>query len=174
MRLGRRALLRAALGVGAGAVGGALAACATTAPQAPSSTHPLAGLLDFAGSPVEPPALVGAVTVVDFWASWCGPCRQGFRYLDQLYRTYRGDGLQMVGVSVDDNPQDARRFWSVARPRFLCAWDGAGDLRERFGVLSLPTTMLFDADGQLVQRSEGFDPVDHRLLEEQIRRLLRP
>ena len=53
------------------------------------------GIADLTGAPVEPPDLLGRVTVIDFWASWCGPCRQAFRYLDQLYRTYRGDGLQL-------------------------------------------------------------------------------
>lgn len=135
--------------------------------------HPLTGLTDLLGAPVTPPKILGAVTIVDFWASWCGPCRQSFRYMDQLFRTYSGAGLDMIGISVDDDVVAARRFWAASRTRFPVAWDAGGEVRERFGVLSLPTTILFDAEGMLVQRNEGFDLVDHRLLEEHVHRLLK-
>ena len=168
----RRALLRTGLGT----LALPLVGCATTDEAAAGEkplVHPLTGLLDFAGQPVVAPKILGAVTIVDFWASWCGPCRQAFRHMDQLYRTYKGDGLEMIAVSVDDDVQAARRFWATARPRFPVAWDGGGEVRERFDVLSLPTTVLFDPSGFLVQRNEGFDPADHRLLEEHVHRLLR-
>ena len=154
--------------------GAALAGCATAAPKAAKGTQaPLHGLTDFGGQPVVVPVILGHVTIVDFWASWCGPCRQAMRYMDQLYRTYKADGLEMIGVCVDDNPQEGRRFWALERPHFQVAWDAGGEVRERFSVLSLPTTVLFDPQGFLVQRNEGFDPADHRLLEEQVHRLLR-
>jgi cytochrome c biogenesis protein CcmG, thiol:disulfide interchange protein DsbE len=162
----RRAFL---LGTGA-----SLVACATPPPPtATQATHPLEGLADFEGNNVEPPKILGAVTLIDFWASWCGPCRQAFRHLDQLYRTYEGDGLVMLGVSIDEDPKAAKRFWAAARPKFPVAWDAAGGIRERFSVTQLPTTMLFDDQGFVVDRNEGFDPADHRILEEHVHRLLR-
>lgn len=169
--LSRRRLLQ-----GSGALGVLTAAGCASAPAVVEKgpVHPLHGLLDFAGQPIVPPKILGAaVTLVDFWASWCQPCRQAFRYMDQLYRTYQGDGLEMIAVSVDDDVVAARRFWSAARPRFPVAWDGGGEVRERFSVMSLPTTVLFDPDGLIVDRNEGFDPVDHRLLEEHIHRLVK-
>ena len=111
--------------------------------------------------------------MIDFWASWCAPCRQAFPHLDQLYRTYSGDGLTMMGVCVDDDPAAGRRFWAATRPRFPVGWDPGGEIRERFGVASLPTTVLLDQGGFVVQRNEGFDPADHRILEENVHRLLR-
>ena len=165
--LSRRALLVAGAG--------ALAACAAAPEQVPVATnvHPLTGLVDLDGAPAVMPRLPGAVTLIDFWASWCAPCRQAFPHLDQLYRTYRGDGLEMVAISVDDDPVAAKRFWASMRPRFPVAWDKVGAVRERFHVQNLPTTMLFDEDGMIVQRNEGFDRADHRVFEEHVHRLLR-
>jgi thiol-disulfide isomerase/thioredoxin len=161
-----------------GAAGSAtLFGCGTT-PEAPPEPQPppeqlLEGLSNFEGGVVDAPKLYGAVTLLDFWASWCGPCRQAFPRLDQLYRTYAGDGLQMMGVCVDDDAVAGRRFWAAMRPRFPVAWDRGGDVRRRFGVSQLPTTVLLDDQGMLVQRNVGFDLADHRLLEEHVHRLLR-
>ena len=153
----------------------ALAACATPPVQdddgAPA--HPLAGIARFDGTEISPPPLEGKVTVVDFWASWCAPCRTAFPYLDQLHRTYVGEGLQVLGVSVDDDPVSGKRFAAMLRPRFVVAWDPSGAVRERFQVGGLPTTVLLDSGGRLATRSEGFDAAHHRNLEDHVRRLLR-
>lgn len=164
---------------------GLLASCATPAPPddevaadgaAARPSHPLAGLTDFAGLDLDkelrPKILERPATLIDFWASWCVPCRQSFRHLDQLYRTWLGRGLDMIGVSVDDDPVAARRFFSQYRPRFPVAWDSNAVVRERFGVVSLPTTVLLDHEGSIILRNVGFDIADHRYLEEQVRRLV--
>lgn len=139
------------------------------------NAHPLSGLSDFDGVllPDQPllPILGRPATLVDFWASWCVPCRQSFRHLDQLYRTFASAGLDMVAVSVDDDPLAAKRFWASFRPRFPVAWDANAEVRERFGVSSLPTTVLLDENGSIVVRNTGFQENEHRYLEEQVRRL---
>jgi thiol-disulfide isomerase/thioredoxin len=180
-RLGRRALLRLALTsttLGTLPAMGLPAGCAAPPPPRPADdvAHPLAGLTDFEGATLPAgalPAILGRpATVVDFWASWCQPCRQGFRYLDQLYRTWLGRGLDVIAVSVDDDPVAARRFGASFRPRFPLAWDAHADVRDRFGVVSLPTTVLLDGEGAVVVRNTGFDLADHRALEEHVRRLV--
>jgi cytochrome c biogenesis protein CcmG/thiol:disulfide interchange protein DsbE len=174
-RLTRRALLGRALGVGGVALGlGTLGACASSpaAVEIDPNAHPLDGLMTFDGVPLEAPAMFGRVTLLDFWASWCAPCRQAFRYLDQLYRTYAADGLFVLGVGVDEDPREGRGFLARTRPRFETAWDGKGKVAARFGVASLPTTVLLDRDGTIVYRHQGFDVGSHRVLEAHVRRLV--
>ncbi|MCP4504384.1 MAG: TlpA family protein disulfide reductase [Deltaproteobacteria bacterium] len=154
-----------------------LAGCATEdeMPEqnlAPVS-HPLQGLTTLRGEKFELPPLIGQVTLLDFWASWCAPCRQAFRYLDQLYKAYLPDGLQMVGVCVDEEAAEGLRFANRMRVRFPLAWDGQQQVKERFAVQSLPTTFLLDQNGRLIHRHSGFDVRSHRMLDEQVRRLVR-
>jgi thiol-disulfide isomerase/thioredoxin len=162
-----------------GGIGATCWASCAAAPEAGETAETvtpdalLSGLTDFDGAAVPAPKVLGRVTLVDFWASWCAPCRQAFRHLDQLYRTYAADGLNLMAVCVDDNAIDGRRFWAAARPRFPVAWDATGRVRQRFGVATLPTTVLLDENGFLVQRNEGFDPAQHRILEEHLHRLIR-
>jgi thiol-disulfide isomerase/thioredoxin len=168
---GARLCAGAGVGVGVGLVVGACAA----APPKPVSipAHPLQGLTDFDGVALSsvPPILGRTATLVDFWASWCAPCRMAFPHLDQLYRTWAGRGLDVIGISVDDDPRAARRFAAGFRPHFPLAWDANADVRERFAVSSLPTQVLLDGQGLIVARNVGFDLADHRAVEEQVRRL---
>jgi thiol-disulfide isomerase/thioredoxin len=153
------------------------AGCTGPAPARPAPSpddHPLSGLTDFEGNALPPPTLTGRVTVLDFWASWCAPCRVEFRYLDQLYQTFRKDGLALLGVSIDDDPRAAENFRAFSRPHFPVGWDASGAIRERFQVVSLPTTILVDTKGQIAYRKTGFTPDDHRFLEDHVRRMLRP
>lgn len=111
----------------------------------PDASAPEPGSSTSTARPPPPiPRWLGAAALVDFWASWCARCRQAFPDLDQLYRTYQGDGLDMLGVALEEDSMATRWFWAVMRRRFPVAWDQSGAVRERFRVLSLPTTVLFD------------------------------
>ena len=175
--LQRRQVLRgAAAGLSLAGMGASsMLGCASDPPPVDEvpHAHPLEGLQTMAGDPAPLPRMIHEVTLIDFWASWCAPCRDAFRYLDQLYRTFVGDGLTMVAISVDETLPDARNFAARMRVHFPLAWDPEGKIRGRFLVENLPTTVLLDANARVIHRHSGFDLQNHRILEEHVRRLVR-
>lgn len=113
----------------------------------------------------------GKVVVVDFWASWCGPCRMALPMLDSLAKALDDENVVFVAVSVDERMEDARSFWSdFATPmRVGLAEDGVS---EAYQVSSLPTTFVIDRDGTVASMTRGFDPSHHMKLVDQLADLL--
>ena len=110
-------------------------------------------------------ALRGKVVYVDFWASWCGPCRQSFPWLNDMQQKYGAQGLQVVGVNVDAKRADAEQFLSEVPARFALAFDPKGDAPRRVGVKAMPTAILIAADGKVVKVHQGFRENDRAELE---------
>jgi thiol-disulfide isomerase/thioredoxin len=123
---------------------------AAAAPEAPTAV-----VEDLGGRPYALTSLRGQVAVVDFWASWCGPCRKSFPALDRLHRQWGPKGLRVVGVSLDEDRDALGRFLDSVPVGFQIAWDRFGVLAREFQVVSMPTTLLFDREGRVVARFEG-------------------
>jgi cytochrome c biogenesis protein CcmG, thiol:disulfide interchange protein DsbE len=98
----------------------------------------------------------GQVLVIDFWASWCKPCRQSIPWLNDLRTRYGGQGLVIVGVNVDAERADADRFQRDVPISFGVLYDPAGKLAEQFGLQGMPTTFVFDRDGKLAHTLVGY------------------
>lgn len=101
-------------------------------------------------------SLRGKVVIVDFWASWCGPCHQSFPWLESLRVRYAAQGLQVIAVDVDKNSDDADEFLAKHKVGFGIAYDPAGKAAEAFGVEGMPSTFLIGRDGRVLVRHVGF------------------
>jgi cytochrome c biogenesis protein CcmG/thiol:disulfide interchange protein DsbE len=101
------------------------------------------------GAPVLLARLRGRVVVVDFWASWCEPCRRAFPTLDSLAQRHGARGLTVVGVSVDDEAASYQRFVAELRPGFAVVHDASHQIAERWSPPSMPTTYVVGRDGRV-------------------------
>jgi len=115
----------------------------------------------------------GQVVVVDFWASWCKPCRQSIPWLNELRARYGSQGLVIVGVNVDANRADAEKFQRDTPIRFEVLYDPQGKMAEQFGLQGMPTTFVFDREGKLIHTLVGYREARRTEHETQILNLLK-
>ena len=111
---------------------------------------------------------VGKVVYVDFWASWCGPCRKSFPFMADMSRQF-GDELVVVAINVDEHKDDALKFLEAFEVPFEIVFDPVGELAQGFDVLAMPSSYLFDRDGNLLMRHSGFLRSDIDELEQLIK-----
>lgn len=134
------------------------------------------GLLLFtpawAASPLDLATLRGQVVYLDFWASWCGPCRQSFPWMQALKNTYENQGLTIVAVNVDAERADAEKFLAQYKPTFDVRFDPQGKLAEFYNIKTMPSSVLIDRHGVTRFTHMGFTPVDGAIYEAQLRELL--
>src|SRR5471030_2938428 len=114
----------------------------------------------------------GRVVYLDFWASWCGPCRQSFPWMETMKSTYEGQGLDIVAVNLDTHRADADRFLKQFQPTFDLRFDPKGELAEFYKVRGMPSSVLIDRHGVTRFTHAGFRPVDGPTYEAQVRALL--
>ena len=118
-------------------------------------------------------SLHGKVVLVDFWASWCGPCLQSFPWMNDLHARHGGDGLVIVAVNVDQDRALADAFLKKIPPQFRVEYDAAGSLAQQFGVEAMPTSFLIDRVGRVRVRHAGFREKHREDREQQIVQLLK-
>lgn len=117
-------------------------------------------------------ALKGKVVYVDFWASWCGPCKDSFPFMNELQAKYKAQGLEVVGVNLDAKRSDADTFLAEVPATFTVAFDAKGDTARRFEVKGMPSSYLIDREGRLIAVHKGFKPADRQDLEARIAQAL--
>jgi thiol-disulfide isomerase/thioredoxin len=114
----------------------------------------------------------GKLVYLDFWASWCGPCRQSFPWMNEMQARYGARGLQVVGVNVDAKSEDADSFLAETPARFPIAFDPAGTTPRAYGIKGMPSSVLVGPDGTVLHTHAGFKEADRAELEKVIQNAL--
>jgi thioredoxin-like negative regulator of GroEL len=117
--------------------------------------------------------LRGRVVLIDFWASWCGPCKAALPGLARLNKKYADRGFTLLSVSLDRHEAEARDYIGKNQMTWLQYFDKGGRLAGMFGVHPIPTYVLLDAEGLVVQRQEGWSPMVDGDFDHQIDKLLK-
>ena len=116
--------------------------------------------------------LHGKVVYLDFWASWCGPCRKSFPELDQIRQELGPRGFEVFAVNVDEFEVDALKFLAQVPVSYLVVRDGAGSAPQTYGILGMPTGYLIDREGVVRLIHQGFRAKDGERLRVEISKLL--
>ena len=147
-----------------------------TRPKPPVLNHHeiLAQLTDFKGASFQQPPQKHKLQILEFWASWCAACREAMPHMDRLYRQYRSQGLSVIAINVDENPNEALAIVAQLRPQFPVAWDPYEEVQHAYGVNTLPTIVLIDEEGQPLMRLAGYTPENQKIIDRQIEMILVP
>jgi len=124
------------------------------------------------GETIALPNLRGQVVYVDFWASWCGPCRRSFPWMNEMQQRYGDRGLTIVAINVDRRRADAEQFLKTNAARFAVVYDDVGTTPQSYSVKGMPSSYLIDVRGTIVDVEQGFRDDRRDALEDQIRSLL--
>lgn len=134
---------------------------------------PSLALKDLAGKAIDPSTLAGKVVIIDFWASWCAPCKQELPALEKLYKKYKGKGLVVLGVSVDNDLDKARELARSLKLSFPNAHDAEKAVAEKLDPPRMPSSYVIDQKGIVRHVHAGFRAGDEAKIEAEIRALLK-
>ena len=125
-----------------------------------SSAHPASefALTGADGRQVRMADYRGQVVLLNFWASWCGPCRQEMPILDRIHQRYRSLGFTVIGVNVDENPADGAKQLAASPVTFPVGFDPHGMVSTIYAVDSMPSTVLVDRNGNVRLLHRGYQP----------------
>jgi thiol-disulfide isomerase/thioredoxin len=107
----------------------------------------------------------GKVVYLDFWASWCGPCKQSFPWMNEMQAKYADKGLVVVAVNVDAMREDAVKFLKAVPARFKIAYDPKGQVAQQYAIKGMPSSFLIGRDGKVRSTHTGFNAHAHEQLE---------
>ena len=112
-------------------------------------------LFDLNQKPVKLSEYKGAILFLNFWATWCPPCREEMPDMQKLYDRYKTERFKMIAVSIKDSPVQVMEFFKENRLSFTALLDPRGDAGKKFGINSIPTTFILDKNGHIMGRAIG-------------------
>ena len=115
----------------------------------------------------------GEVVMINFWASWCGPCRQEMPLLDELYTQYQPLGFTILGVNVEEDPSKAKQLLKDSPVNFPILYDDKSEVSKLYKVVAMPSTVLVDRDGNVRYLHQGYKPGYEESYQQQVRALIR-
>lgn len=114
----------------------------------------------------------GKVVMVNFWASWCGPCRQEMPLLEKMHKDYKDAGFVLLGVNVDAEAADRDKFLAETPVTFPVLDDSENTATEVFGVEAMPSSYFVDKNGNLAHLHKGYKPGEEAAYIAVIKKLL--
>jgi len=114
----------------------------------------------------------GKIVYLDFWASWCGPCRKSFPWMNDMQKKYQQQGLVIISVNVDNDRALANEFLAKVHAQFNVFYDPKGKVARKFKLKGMPSSYIFDRTGKLVSTHVGFSASKKMQYEQEIVTLL--
>ena len=136
--------------------------------SAPDFTLPTLG-----GSNLSLSQYRGQVVMINFWATWCGPCRQEMPLLDAMYRKYKGMGFTLIGVNVEPDSKAAAKFLEGVPVSFPVAFDTDSKVSKLYQVQGMPSSVIVDRKGSTRVLHKGYRPGDENTYLDHVRTLIR-
>jgi peroxiredoxin len=146
----------------------AFAAGGDSAGPAPAFT-----LTNLTGAPDGLSQYKGQVVMVNFWATWCGPCQQEMPLLDQMYKKYKPAGFTLIGVNVDKESPAVKELLARKPVSFPVLLDPANQVSKAYHVDEMPSSVIIDRKGQIRYVHRGYKPGDENDYQDRIRQLIR-
>ena len=143
-----------------------------------SATGPAPAAPDFAlpsrdGGEVRLSELKGQVVMINFWATWCGPCRQEMPLLQQIHAKYEPLGFTMLGVNVEPDSVAAQNWLKGMPVSFPILFDRKSEVNSSFGVEAMPSSVLIDREGRVRHVHRGYKPGDEAVYADLVRGLVK-
>ena len=137
-------------------------------------TAPAFSLKSISGpEPVELESQTEKILYIDFWASWCGPCKLSFPSMIKLKELFKDDPFEIIAISVDADSKTAKKFLDSYKINFKVALDSAGVAAEKYALPGMPSSFLLDQDRKVIAKHKGFRKSDFTKIKEEIEEALK-
>jgi len=159
-----------------GLIMGVVISCASITPVGAASVSgpaPDFTLKSLAGKNLKLSEMRGNVVLINFWASWCGPCRQEMPLLNSLHNKYEPLGFTVIGVNVEEKTENARGFIKDTPVDFPILLDNRNQVSKLYKVVAMPTTVVVDRDGNMRFLHHGYVPGDELEYRKMVKELIR-